>query len=151
VLVYNDRHWQRFLEAIGEPERFTQDARFANQAARSRHIHEVYGFVGEVMRTRTTAAWIELLERIDIPHQVPNTMEDLLADPHLRATGLLARQEHPSEGPMRVLGSPVRFGPQEELAPAPRLGEHSSEVLRAAGLSGEQVEALLAGGASVQG
>ncbi|HSV81466.1 MAG TPA: CoA transferase [Ramlibacter sp.] len=151
VLVYNDRHWQRFLEAIGEPERFTQDARFANQAARSRHIHDVYGFVGEVMRTRTTAAWIELLERIDIPHQVPNTMEDLLADPHLQATGLLARQEHPSEASMRVLGAPVRFGPQAELAPAPRLGEHSSEVLRAAGLSGEQVDALLASGASVQG
>jgi crotonobetainyl-CoA:carnitine CoA-transferase CaiB-like acyl-CoA transferase len=135
VLIYNDRHWQRFLAAIGQPERFTQDERFSSQANRSRHIHEVYGFVGEVMRTRTTREWVELLDRIDVPNQVPNSMEDLLSDPQLWASGLLAEQQHPSEGRLRVLGSPVRFAGMEpaSLAPAPRLGEHSAQVLGEAG------------------
>jgi crotonobetainyl-CoA:carnitine CoA-transferase CaiB-like acyl-CoA transferase len=131
VLIYNDRHWQRFLAAIGQPERFAEDERFSSQASRSRHIHEVYGFVGEVLRTRTTREWIDLLDAIDIPNQVPNSIDDLLADPQLLASGLLAEEEHPSEGRLRVLGSPVRFVGTEAavLAPAPRLGEHTAEVL----------------------
>jgi crotonobetainyl-CoA:carnitine CoA-transferase CaiB-like acyl-CoA transferase len=132
VLIYNDRHWQRFLAAIGQPERFTQDERFSSQANRSRHIHEVYGFVGDVMRTRSTREWVALLDAIDIPNQVPNSLEDLLADAQLHASGLLAEQEHPSEGRLRVLGSPVRFAGTlpPSLAPAPRLGEHTAQVLR---------------------
>jgi crotonobetainyl-CoA:carnitine CoA-transferase CaiB-like acyl-CoA transferase len=130
VLIYNDRHWQRFLEAIGQPERFN-DPRFSSQANRSRHIHEVYGFVGEVMRTRSTREWVELFDRIDIPNQVPNTIEDLLADPQLQASGLLSQQEHPTEGRLRVLGSPVQFAHTEraQLSPAPRLGEHTREIV----------------------
>jgi crotonobetainyl-CoA:carnitine CoA-transferase CaiB-like acyl-CoA transferase len=152
VLIYNDRHWQRFLAAIGQPERFENDARFSSQANRSRSIHEVYGFVGEVMRTRTTQAWIELLDELDIPNQVPNSMDDLLADPHLHATGLLSGEDHPTEGRLRVLGSPTRWtgAPPAVLSPAPRLGEHSVEVLRDAGVKGDEVERMLASGATVQ-
>lgn len=153
VLVYNDRHWQRFLDAIGQPERFTQDERFSSQAMRSRNIHQIYGFVGEVMRTRTTQEWIELLGALDIPHQVPNTMDELLADPQLAASGLIGEQAHPTEGSMRVLGSPVTFAGVEPalLSPAPRLGEHSLEVLRGVGVPEAQIERLLAGGGTVQG
>lgn len=150
VLVYNDRHWQRFLEAIGQPRMFREDARFASQANRSRHIHEVYGFVGEVMATRTTAQWQELLQAIDIPHQVPVSLDELLADPHLQASGLLGEEEHPTEGRVRVLGAPTRWSAAATLAPAPRLGQHSTEVLRGVGLFGEQVADLLASGATRQ-
>ncbi|HYF17984.1 MAG TPA: CoA transferase [Ramlibacter sp.] len=130
VLVYNDRHWQKFLGAIGKAA-LMQDPRFSSQANRSRNIHFIYGFVGEVMRTRTTAEWVAVLQELDIPFQVPNSLEDLLEDPHLLATGLLSEQEHPTEGSMRVLGSPVRFGSGAGavLSPAPGLGEHTSEVL----------------------
>jgi crotonobetainyl-CoA:carnitine CoA-transferase CaiB-like acyl-CoA transferase len=152
VLIYNDRHWQRFLEAIGRPEVFTQDPRFGSQAQRSRHIHEVYGFVGDVMRSRSTREWVELLDRLDIPNQVPATLDDLLADPQLQASGLLTEEEHPQEGRLRVLGSPVRFegAAPARLSPAPRLGEHSVRALGDAGLSGAEIDRLLACGASVQ-
>src|SRR2546423_1113622 len=152
VLIYNDRHWQRFLEAIDQPERFIHDERFTSQANRSRHIHEVYGFVGDVMRTRTTREWVELLDRLDIPNQVPNTMEDLLADPQLHASGLLSEHDHPHEGRLRVLGSPVRFAatPPAQLSPAPQLGEHSVGVLREAGLAEDEIDRMLTGGATVQ-
>jgi crotonobetainyl-CoA:carnitine CoA-transferase CaiB-like acyl-CoA transferase len=150
VLIYNDKHWQRFLGAIGQPERFTQDERFSSHSNRSRHIHEVYGFVGEIMRTRTTQAWIELLDDLDIPYQVPNSMADLLADPHLHATGLLGEELHPTEGKVRVLGSPTSWAgaAPRTLAPAPGLGEHSVEVLRDAGVTEEALQRLLASGAA---
>jgi crotonobetainyl-CoA:carnitine CoA-transferase CaiB-like acyl-CoA transferase len=152
VLIYNDRQWQRFLQAIGQPERFVEDRRFASQAERSRHIHDIYGFVGEVMRTRTTREWIELLDRIDVPNQVPNSIEDLLDDPQLLASGLLSEQEHPTEGRLRVLGAPVRFAETvpAQLAPAPTLGEHSVQLLREAGLTEAQLDAMLASGATTQ-
>jgi crotonobetainyl-CoA:carnitine CoA-transferase CaiB-like acyl-CoA transferase len=152
VLIYNDKHWQRFLGAIGQPERFTEDERFSSQANRSRHIHEVYGFVGEIMRTRSTQAWVELLNELDIPYQVPNSMADLLADPHLHATGLLGEEIHPTEGRVRVLGSPTSWAgtTPRTLAPAPGLGEHSVQVLREAGVSEEAVQQLLASGATWQ-
>lgn len=152
VLIYNDRHWQRFLAAIGQPERFRNDERFSSQASRSRNIHEIYGFVGEVMRTRSTQAWISLLDELDIPNQVPNTMEDLLADPHLHATGLLSEQQHPTEGYLRVLGSPTKWEGTSpaQLRPAPRLGEQSEEVLRDAGVAPETVERMLESAATVQ-
>ena len=74
VLIYNDRHWQRFFAAIGEPETFESDTRFSSQANRSRNIHEVYGFVGEVMRTRTTQAWITAARRAG--HPEPGAQHD---------------------------------------------------------------------------
>ncbi|MDM0030097.1 CaiB/BaiF CoA transferase family protein [Variovorax saccharolyticus] len=149
VLIYNDAHWQRFLGAIGHAERFTQDARFSSQAARSRHIHEVYGFVGEVMGTRTTHDWVELLDRLDIPNQVPATLDELLEDPHLLATGLLAEEIHPSEGRLRTLGTPTVWpgAPAARLQPASRLGEQGIDVLRAAGFDESRIQQLLDSGA----
>jgi len=150
VLIYNDTQWQRFLAAIGQPERFAQDARFSSQAGRSRHIHEVYGFVGEVLRSRGTREWVELLDRLDIPNQAPASLDDLLEDPHLRATGLVGEELHPSEGRLRTLGNPTHWPgtAADALRPAPRLGEHSVEQLQGAGLDTAAIEALLASGAT---
>jgi crotonobetainyl-CoA:carnitine CoA-transferase CaiB-like acyl-CoA transferase len=77
------------------------------------------------------------------------SLDELLADPHLQASGLLGEEEHPTEGRVRTLGAPTRWSaPTAALAPAPRLGQHSAEVLRGVGLSGEQVAALSASGAT---
>ncbi len=152
VLIYNDRHWKRFLAAIGEPDLFERDERFSSQANRSRNIHEIYGFVGKVMSGRTTQAWITLLDELDIPNQVPNTIDELLDDPHLRTTGLITEELHPTEGMLRVLGSPTKWAGTAPavLAPAPRLGEHSTELLRGAGVKGDEVDRMLQAGATVQ-
>lgn len=77
VLVYNDKHWRSFFEAIGQPEVFAQDARFGSQGKRLENIDHVYGFFGEIFRTRSTS------ERADIPAARMYSIEDILADPHL--------------------------------------------------------------------
>jgi crotonobetainyl-CoA:carnitine CoA-transferase CaiB-like acyl-CoA transferase len=150
LLIYNDKQWRSFFAAIGEPERFERDARFASQTARGEHVDAVYAYVAEVMRTRTTAEWERLLDEADIPHQPMNSPADILADPHLRATGFVGEEHHPSEGRLRTLAAPTSWSgtPLAAPAPAPRLGEHTVEVLRAAGLSDVEIDALLAGGAA---
>jgi len=149
VLVYNDKHWRAFFSAIGRPEMFEQDARFSSQRNRSLNIHEVYGFVASVMVSRTTAEWRSLLDEIDIPNQVPATLEELVDDAQLRASGLIGEEEHPTEGRVRTLGSPTYWNerPSPPLAPAPRLGEHTQEVLGELGYTAHELEALAREGA----
>jgi crotonobetainyl-CoA:carnitine CoA-transferase CaiB-like acyl-CoA transferase len=150
VLVYNDKQWRSFFAAIGEPEP-SGATRFTSQTARRAHARVRY--VAEVMRTRTTAEWERLLDDADIPHQPMNSPADLLADPHLRATGFMAEEHHPTEGTLHVLAAPTSWSgtPLGAPAPAPRLGEHTVEVLREAGCSAGEIDALLAGGAARKG
>ena len=149
VLVYNDKQWRNFLEAIGQAQVFA-DPRFASQRSRSLNIHFIYGWVADLMLSRTNAQWLALLTEADIPFQVPNSLDDLLSDPHLLATGFIGSEEHPTEGRLRTLGSPTSWSatPTGPLRPAPRLGEHTVEVLRGAGYAEEQIQQLLHDGAA---
>ncbi len=81
---------------------------------------------------------------------VVNTLEDLLGDPHLEATGYWQMIEHPTEGTLRMAGVPTGFSetPGGIRRPPPRQGEHSLELLEEAGLSREEIEAMLASGAT---
>jgi crotonobetainyl-CoA:carnitine CoA-transferase CaiB-like acyl-CoA transferase len=150
VLVYNDKQWRSFLAVVGEPERFEADPRFASQADRARHYDEVYAYVAEMMRTRTTAEWAQALADADIPHMPMNSLEDIVADAHLRRVGFLRDQEHPTQGRLRTIGSPTSWSASgsPEVSPAPRLGEHSVEVLRELGYADEVIEAMLRHGAT---
>lgn len=146
ALVYSDKQWRRFFEAIGESAVFTTDPRFATITSRSRHIDEIYAMVTAYMTQRTTAEWVELLSAIDIPVEPLRTIEELVDDPHLAARGFFQSQQHPTEGPLRMPGVPTVFSktPAAVGRPAPRLGEHSREVLRDAGYATEAIDALLA-------
>lgn len=143
--VYTDRHWRRFFEVSGHAE-MNADPRFADIHGRTQHIAELYDFLARVFETRTTAEWIELLTQADIPIIEMNTPDTLLADPHMEAVGFFGEEVHPSEGPIRTLGIAQTWSesrPELRLA-APRLGEHTAEVLGEYGLAREEVQALLA-------
>ncbi|HXF65755.1 MAG TPA: CoA transferase [Burkholderiales bacterium] len=148
VLVYNDKHWRSFLRLVGREELFETDPRFSSQEARSRHIGEVYAFVAEQMATRTSAEWLRLLKEADIPVAPLNSVDDLIEDPHLLRTGFIVTTEHPTEGRLRAMTVPGRWSetPPGGLRPAPRLGEHSREILREAGYTEAEIEALIAQG-----
>ena len=150
ALMYNDKQWKSFFAAIGEPERFERDPRFATHSARAAHIAEIYAYVADVMRTRTTAEWREALDAADIPNQPVNSPAALADDPHLRATGFIGVEDHPTEGRLRIMGNPTAWSdtPTGPVAPAPRLGEHTVAALREAGYSEPEIEALLRAGAA---
>jgi crotonobetainyl-CoA:carnitine CoA-transferase CaiB-like acyl-CoA transferase len=106
--------------------------------------------VAEEMLKRSTAFWLEALEKGDIPVQRMNSIDDIVADPHLKAIGYLRTVDHPSEGRIRMLAPPSEWSetPPEYRRHAPRLGEHTREVLREAGLSESEIAAMLASGAA---
>lgn len=151
VLIYNDKHWRAFFDAIGRPE--LKDApMFRDHTARAARIGEVYAFVAEMMETRTSDAWCALLERADVPVARLHTVESLLEDPHLRTVGFFPEMDHPSEGAIRTPAPIGRYGatPPGIHRHAPRLGEHSAELLREAGYDDAALDALIARGVTAQ-
>jgi len=145
VMVYNDKQWKNFFALIGREDVLETDPRFVDLGSRSRHIDDLYALVAETMATRTTAEWLTALDQADIPVMPLNSIESLLEDPHLKATGFLQTVDHPSEGRIRSTAVPStwsRTQPQVTRL-APRLGEHSVEVLREAGFSATEIAALV--------
>jgi crotonobetainyl-CoA:carnitine CoA-transferase CaiB-like acyl-CoA transferase len=143
MLAYTDAQWQRFWGALGRPE-MMQDPRFADMAARSRHIDEVYRIAGEQLASRPTAEWIALFDSLEIPAGPVNSLDDVLDDPHLQAIGFFQHHRHPSEGEIVTPDVPVRFAdtPAGIDRLPPRLGEHGREILREAGLSESEIDVL---------
>jgi crotonobetainyl-CoA:carnitine CoA-transferase CaiB-like acyl-CoA transferase len=153
ALVYNDKQWEGFLKAIGRESLAAQDERFGTFANRARNIDHVYGVLAGIFEERTTAQWMQLLEKADVPFMPMHDLQSVLHDPHLEATGFFTTVEHPSEGLIRSMRMPMRWvnSPADAPLPAPRLGENTSEVLGQAGFSAAEIEALLASGAARQG
>jgi len=153
ALVYNDKQWGAFFQAIGRAGELSTNPRLATYSARARNYDEAYGLLATIFETRTTAEWLELLEANDIPCVRLNQLEDLIADAHLAAVGFFHEMDHPTEGRLRLAGIPSRWSrsqPSIQRGP-PRLGEHSVEVLREAGYSSADIAQLIAEGATVDG
>src|SRR5262245_52512879 len=126
------------------------DPLFKDHEVRSRNYDTAYAFVSDELKKRSTAEWIEAFERADIPVQRMNSLEDIVADPHLAAIGYLKTVEHPSEGRIKALAVPSEWSESvpEYRRHAPRLGEHTREVLREAGYSDSDIKKLLGSGAA---
>jgi crotonobetainyl-CoA:carnitine CoA-transferase CaiB-like acyl-CoA transferase len=94
-----------------------------------------------------------MLEKADIPVTRLNSIEDLVADPHLAATGFFTMEAHASEGTVRTMRTPTDWSESQPgaQAPAPRLGEHSAEVLREAGYSDAEISELAKRGVTFLG
>lgn len=149
ALVYTDGHWRRFFKAIGRPDMPDADPRFVSFPNRMAHIDEVYAELAVIMRTRTTAEWMDLLEQADVPAMPMHDFESIMDDPHLREIGFFQTVEHPSEGRIKAMAPPVTLSrtPAQPSRPAPRQGEHGVEILREAGFSESEIASLTASGA----
>jgi crotonobetainyl-CoA:carnitine CoA-transferase CaiB-like acyl-CoA transferase len=135
---------------VGRPE-ICDDPRFDSIATRSRNVVALYELAGAALAEKTTAEWLALLRQLEIPSAQVSDLDELMRDPQLAAGGFFKRTAHPSEGDILFTDQPVRFGDTAASNPRlqPRLGEHSIEILREAGLAETAIEALLESGATV--
>jgi crotonobetainyl-CoA:carnitine CoA-transferase CaiB-like acyl-CoA transferase len=127
ALVYNDKQWATFIAHINPP---WAGPHYATLAQRAREIDKIYALLGEIFQQRTTAEWLELLQRLEIPAAQINSPDQLFDDPHLNALGFFETVES-SHGPVRFPGVPTWFSrtPGRVAGPTPSLGEHTQEVL----------------------
>ena len=151
IIPYTDTHWQTFFRVAGREE-LLADPRFQTLASRLAHIELLYEELGKIAATRTNAEWLTLLDAANVPATVVNTLDSILTDPQLEATGFWKTIEHPSEGLLRTPDIPTTYSrtPGEIRRHQPRLGEHSVEILKEAGMSDEEIRAMLAAGATAQ-
>jgi len=129
VMPYTDKHWQSLLISSGHPE-LAQDSRFSTIAARSEHTGFVYETLGSILSRETSAHWLDLLERIEVPAAAVNQPEDLLDDPHLKAVQFFQNAKDAVLGQLYFPGVPVLFdGHRPQTTLPPRLGAHTQEIL----------------------
>jgi crotonobetainyl-CoA:carnitine CoA-transferase CaiB-like acyl-CoA transferase len=130
-----------FFEVIGRPE-LKDDPRFSNVASRTKNSEAYYLLRSNSLANKTSAEWIVIFEKNDIPCMRYNSLEDLMIDPHLQEVGFISEAEHPSEGMIKQLGLTNQFsgGVRTEFLPAPRLGENTLEIMQEFGFTAEEIE-----------
>jgi crotonobetainyl-CoA:carnitine CoA-transferase CaiB-like acyl-CoA transferase len=141
-----------FFDAIGRPELKT-DPRFSSVPARFANVKEYFQVRMEALKAKATAEWLEIFDRLDVPAMAYNSLDSLIEDPHLADVGLFELKDHPTEGKTRVIGLPNRWstGARREWNPAPKLGQHSVEILREVGYDDTAIAAMITAGVTVDG
>lgn len=130
LAVGNDRLWQQFCQAAGRPELADQPG-FRTNAERVTNRAEVVATVAAIMAQRTTAEWMEVLERVGVPAGPINTVEQILRDPHVLAREMVVTLQHPTAGEVKTVGIPAKLSdtPGTVRSAPPLLGQHTDEIL----------------------
>ena len=144
VAVGNDEQFRRYVESGGRPELAT-DPRFVRVQDRIRNRDALIPLLNDMMLTKPMTQWIDDLEAAGVPCGPINDIAQVFENPQVKARGLRVDIEREDAGPVKLVGSPMRFSetPVQYTLPPPRLGEHTTEVLRTLlGYSDAQIAAL---------
>ncbi|MGD0105668.1 MAG: CoA transferase [Rhodopila sp.] len=144
MLPYSGDNWCAFFQAVGHPE-CIEEFSVRDPVRRARNIDRIYDRMRDIAPTRTTAEWEALLLRIDVPHTGFAKLSEIAEQPHLKAVDMFQELDHPTEGKIRQARPPARFSasPASVHRLAPRLGEHTTEVLREAGYAQSEIDSLI--------
>ncbi len=151
LAVGSEVMWRRFCEAIGHPE-LAVDPRFATNKARIDNRPALNAVIEEIFAGAPAAEWVERLNAAGVACGPIYDVGQVFADPQVVELGLAHEVRHPVHGPVRVLGLPIFLHrtPAKVTAPSPLPGQHTREVLRAAGYDVAAAERLLAEGVAAE-
>jgi len=131
IAAGNDIIWEKLCRIL-KREDLMRDSRFKNNHYRTENRQKLSEILSTETIGKTTAEWIEILKKADIPHSPVNNIQEICEDPIIRHRNMLVAVDQPAIGPLRIVGSPIRLSetPGRVTSPAPLLGEHSEEILR---------------------
>jgi crotonobetainyl-CoA:carnitine CoA-transferase CaiB-like acyl-CoA transferase len=134
-----------FFDAIRRPE-LRRDPRFCSVKARYANVDAYFTLRAEALKQRTTAEWLEIFEKMDVPAGPVHDFDSLLDDPHLNEIGFFRTVAHPVEGEMIELAHPNKFsgGQRSQQRPAPLLGADTAAILSELGYSNAGIEDMIA-------
>jgi len=136
--------WKEICATIGK-ENWITDPEFATPGARLPRLKEVFAAVEAWTVTKTKFEAMELLNQHDIPCGPILSMEELAAEPSLRATGTIVEVDHPKRGKYLTVGNPIKLSDSpSEVTRAPLLGEHTEQVLAELGYAAPEIATLRA-------
>lgn len=134
VGLEGERHWPPLARAVGHPE-WLEDERFNTPLGRATNAAELIGLLDEIFATKTLEEWVEVFDTEPEFFWAPvNTPEDLLADPQMRPSGALVEVPDGMTG-TTMIATPIDFhgSPWSPRSLAPKLGEHTEEILKELG------------------
>jgi formyl-CoA transferase len=137
------KFWTGLCRTLGL-EGWLADPRLQTMVGRHAHKAELIAVITERLRARTAAEWEARFAEADVPCTRIRTIPEMLLDPQACANGALATVAHPTLGPVRLLGVPVRLAetPGAPAGPPPAVGEHTDAVLAEAGLAPAEIARL---------
>jgi crotonobetainyl-CoA:carnitine CoA-transferase CaiB-like acyl-CoA transferase len=144
LMPYLDRHWRGLFEAVGCAD-LLNSPWHRDMPSRLREADTVYGELKTVIRKQSTAYWLELCRRIDVPVAEIHTLDEIVADESLHH-GVLAETEHPVAGRYRNISPPAVYyqSPTSRLPrPAPLIGADGEQILADLGYKEPEIAAMM--------
>jgi crotonobetainyl-CoA:carnitine CoA-transferase CaiB-like acyl-CoA transferase len=139
----NQENWLRLLEALEAPE-LRDDPRFAANAERMRNLSTLTDTLSPLFRRRSVSEWLRRLEDCGVPAGPVLDIAQMHTDPQALAREMIVETEHPTAGPVKSIGLPIKFSetPGGVRRAAPLFGQHTGEVLQELGYSDSEIEEL---------
>jgi formyl-CoA transferase len=143
VAASGDGMWKRICQLFGREELAT-DERFKTNELRAKNRAALNAEMNRALAARTSAEWIEALNKIGVPCGPIYKMDEVFADAQVKHLGVAAEVNHPRLGRYRILNQAVRLSrtPASLKTATPEIGQHTNEVLRELEYSDAEIAAL---------
>ena len=140
VSTMGNKEWLALSRAFERPD-LLKDPRFKTPKLRDQNVNERLALVQAELKTKTTAKWLEIFEKEEVPAAPALTRQEMIEHPQVTASEILVEYDHPVAGRLRQTRTAARFegtppGPPQG---APRLGEHNTQILMELGLSEDEI------------
>ncbi len=142
VAVGSEAIWRRFCEAVAPA--LAHEGRFATNRDRVAARQALIDQLEPIFATRTTAAWMQILDAAGVPNGSIRTMAEVFGDPQVRHRQMVVEQTHPVVGRIKQTGIPIKLSdtPGQIRTAPPTLGQHTDAILQELGLAPHEVRVL---------